>query len=82
MDDLHAENDDKGGECPTGITHYLGKSKSHSMSRERVINAEHTIVAIATGYEKVEVNSNHCQEPQHDIACALPDKEPLSHPAQ
>jgi hypothetical protein len=34
-DDLHAENDDERGACPTGITHYLGKSKSHSTSREK-----------------------------------------------
>ena len=35
-DDLHAENDDEGGACPSDITQCLEGSKPHSARRERV----------------------------------------------
>ena len=37
MDDLHTEDDDEGGECPTDVGKRLGRSKSHSTSRKRLI---------------------------------------------
>jgi len=36
-DDLHAENDGEGGECPRGIDQCLAKSNSHSIGRESIV---------------------------------------------
>jgi hypothetical protein len=37
--DLHAENDDEGGELPRSIDQYLKRSNSHSTVKERMITA-------------------------------------------
>ena len=36
-DDLHAENDGEGGECPRGIEQCLARSNSHSIGRESIV---------------------------------------------
>jgi hypothetical protein len=82
-DDLHAENNEEGGECPTGITHCLGRSKSHSTGKEMVINTEllHCWLSLAAiGRRKLIMNTalNHSTAHWH----ALPDTGPLSCPSQ
>ena len=57
VDDLHTEDDDEGGECPTRVGKCLGRFKSHSTSRKRVVARYYALTkfAIMNGYKKADV---------------------------
>ena len=57
MDDLHTEDDDEGGECPTRVGKRLGRSKSYSTGRQRVVARYDALTKFATmnGYKEADV---------------------------
>jgi len=72
--DLHAENDHEQCKCPRGITQCLGRSKSHTIGRPRVIGAVPLQNRLSwMAMKRFDMNNDIIPEPQ--LCKALHDRE-------